>query len=642
MDYFKSARKTLFSVSEKEILPPLNNAAGMAMYGADPTIASYVIQKIENKKLPRTYRPCPAILKALSRAVNIGIHKDDPQYSALGGAAVNGDQSVLIADYWDGHASDFPGKMADSDRRILIRVDATGGELHYKAAVVENGIYSPYYVRHDSAVQNGAYSQHSPSAALYAMILAGFILNDYFNETIQQQIQPQMAEIYGQISSGNTAAGCRIASNLANDLYTILAKSDEVKIMYGQYLCSADMPEQFDLLEEQDIPADLDAWTMPIGGKIHASLPQKPQTISVNRRRKKAGCGISDLAGKFPIDPGRVLSLEEQALVPVINPNYAVPDDLEYAAKITTAKTAIPCRDWILRGPSGTGKTEWAKIFASALNLPYVSMTCAKDMTADDLLTTIIPAGEGHDAPDVSALPSAGEWFMDPAGSYEKLTGRHKDDASPEDCQAAYAKAVCEAATAQSRGFRYVDSPLIRALRNGWLVEVQEPSIMHSDVLVRLNSLFDNCRTIYLQTGETLKRHPDAVVVFTTNTGYAGTEPFQESVRTRFEFVKLKKLTDADMIERLAGVTGFTEHKVLVKMVKVYRAAEEKCRQEGINMPTYRNIEHWAVTNAANGMYYKNGIVQFIGGITDDDDEQAALIPCVESQFTPGDDSGGF
>ena len=638
MNYFIDARKTLFSVKQPEILPPLDDAFGTARYGSRTTIASSIIENIDHKKLPETYIVCPAILKALSRIVSIGLHHNEIQYEALGGVLVNEAKTVLLADYWDGIASDVPAGMKNSDRRILLRVETTGNDVHYKAAVVENGIFSPYIVRHDSAVHSSSGKQHSPGAALFAMILAGFTLKNFFNDDIQRMIQPQFSRMYSYFAAGKDKEGCEEASSLANDLYALFAKKEKAGDLYGYYPYDTDMPEQFEQLHELDLRTAFDNWTRPIGGKVHLADPQQPETIKTAARIDPMdSANITELAGKYPLDPERVLTAEEKLLVPAINPNYAVPDKLEYAARITTARTTtVMLQSFIM--PCGTGKTEWSKIFAATLNLPYVCMTCGKSMTADDLLTTIIPAGEGKKAFDFTGLPSAGEWFMNPVESYLRITGRQNADATPDDCQAAYTEAVLKESGISSKGFRYVDSPLVAALRNGWLVEVQEPTVLHSDVLVQLNSLFDNCRTVQLQTGEMLMRHPDAVVVFTSNTGYAGTEPFQESVRTRFRFVKLKRLTDEEMISRLKNVTGFRDEAVLLKMVHVFRTTEEKCRQAGINLPTYRNIESWATCNTANGMFYSNGIEQFIGGITDDEDEQASLIPCVESQFTQYDD----
>lgn len=65
--------------------------------------------------------------------------------------------------------------------------------------------------------------------------------------------------------------------------------------------------------------------------------------------------------------------------------------------------------------------------------------------------------------------------------------------------------------------FTYIETDFIRALKHGYLVELQEPTtIIQPGVLVGLNSLLEQKGSITLPTGEVIHRHPDAVVVVTT------------------------------------------------------------------------------------------------------------------------------
>ena len=66
----------------------------------------------------------------------------------------------------------------------------------------------------------------------------------------------------------------------------------------------------------------------------------------------------------------------------------------------------------------------------------------------------------------------------------------------------------------QSQTYTYVETDFIKALKNGYVAEIQEPStILQPGVLVGLNSLLEQEGTITLPTGEVIRRHPDAVVV---------------------------------------------------------------------------------------------------------------------------------
>lgn len=84
------------------------------------------------------------------------------------------------------------------------------------------------------------------------------------------------------------------------------------------------------------------------------------------------------------------------------------------------------------------------------------------------------------------------------------------------------AKALMED-NASGQRFRYVETPLITAIRNGYVIEIQEPTVIaNPGVLVGLNALLDRCASVTLTTGEVIHRHPDTVVVVTTNNNYAG------------------------------------------------------------------------------------------------------------------------
>lgn len=77
----------------------------------------------------------------------------------------------------------------------------------------------------------------------------------------------------------------------------------------------------------------------------------------------------------------------------------------------------------------------------------------------------------------------------------------------------------------QSNGqtYTYVETDFIKALKYGYVIEIQEPTtIMQPGVLVGLNSMLEQTGSITLPTGEIINRHPDAVVVVTTNVTYEG------------------------------------------------------------------------------------------------------------------------
>lgn len=90
-------------------------------------------------------------------------------------------------------------------------------------------------------------------------------------------------------------------------------------------------------------------------------------------------------------------------------------------------------RNFLLRGPAGTGKTEGAKAIASALHLPYRCITCSANTEVFDLLGQILPDVDGKRTRLQRQYPSFQEIQLDPSGAYQKLTGNYDEEISAED-----------------------------------------------------------------------------------------------------------------------------------------------------------------------------------------------------------------
>lgn len=76
-------------------------------------------------------------------------------------------------------------------------------------------------------------------------------------------------------------------------------------------------------------------------------------------------------------------------------------------------------RNFMLRGPAGTGKTEGAKAIAAGLHLPYRCITCSANTEIFDLLGQILPDVDEKQLSLVGELPSFQDITLDPATAYE-------------------------------------------------------------------------------------------------------------------------------------------------------------------------------------------------------------------------------
>ena len=275
----------------------------------------------------------------------------------------------------------------------------------------------------------------------------------------------------------------------------------------------------------------------------------------------------ADFVGKYAFS-SRTLSPMEQALVPALPEWYIIPrvavDICKHAQK--TTGRPMQMRNFLLRGPAGTGKTMAAKAIAAGLNLPYMKYTCSAGTEIFDFIGQIFPDSESGSTGNAKLdaereqlkamggmtyanvakllrLPDLEDMDYDPAGVYQKLAGVENPSATAQDCMALVLDLVTEkvrtlskredASKQSGQTYTYIETDFIKALKNGYVVEIQEPStIMQPGVLVGLNSLLEQDGTITLPTGEIIHRHPDAVVVVTTNISYEGCRDINRATRS--------------------------------------------------------------------------------------------------------------
>jgi len=281
------------------------------------------------------------------------------------------------------------------------------------------------------------------------------------------------------------------------------------------------------------------------------------------------------------LSPARQLTEEEQYLVWKKPPSH-----IESEAEKRIYQEVV--RNWnrgemkvstiLLEGDAGSGKTQLAKALSADFNLPYTKVTCFADMDKSDVLGSILPVLSENDNSDAVE-------------------------------------------------YRYYPSEIVRAYENGWLLEIQEPTVIRdAAVLMALNSALEPDGSLNLPT-RIVHRHPDFITVITTNRGYNGYRPLNEALRDRVQHAERLDLPSrAVMMERAEAKTGYKSENVLSLLAETIILLDETARANAIKgVAGMRSYIFWvdAVASGAsvqNTLYYK-----VLYKVTTDPEELAIL-----------------
>ncbi len=388
----------------------------------------------------------------------------------------------------------------------------------------------------------------------------------------------------------------------------------------------------------------------------------KPKKVG----KAKKVIDVADFVGKFPLS-NRKLSVNESLLVPKLQDWYVIPEevlDICQHAQGTTGKP-MQMRNFLLRGPAGTGKTMGARAIAAGLGLPYMKYTCSAGTEIYDFIGQIFPDSEnttGNSELDnereqlkkmggityanvskLMGLPDLEDMDYDPAGVYQMLTGVENLSATSQDCMSVVMDRVTEKVKALSKrnesdgskgqSFSYIETDFIKALKYGYVVEIQEPTtIMQPGVLVGLNSLLEQEGSITLPTGEIIERHPDAVVIVTTNVSYEGCRGMNQSIIDRMSLLRDIELPSPEiMAERAMSVTGETDEYKVSQMVQVINDMKDYCHNHSIadGNVGMRGLIDWILSSNITGDIYSSALYTVVSKATADEADREALIASV-------------
>lgn len=459
------------------------------------------------------------------------------------------------------------------DETQMAKISEKKGEVHIAASIInQNGGVLPY---------DGKSGK---------VILAAFIAYLYQADGEIQSILSNL-EPYTSFEPDADVWGDAIIAKEVGTLLNTLSQN----LYYTEKDLSSNLSQNISQFRVADIKKTGEKVKMLFGQSKNAKPESKKPEVS---------------KGQFSLSPNRVYSDEEMAMIPQMPSSYVFPEwVLSTAEEIKESSSfAGAVRNILLIGPAGTGKTKGSQALASLLNLPYVKITCSPDSDMFDIIGQMLPNVDENDTEDVRnmfqtlSIPTFDDVENDYVGTYQKLFGKEPDKySSASDCYNEILRLMLAGIKKNKSDFTYVESDFIKGIRNGYLIEMQEPTIIkRSSVLVGLNAIMENdpdTSYITLPTGKVIKRHPDAVVVMTTNSDYAGCNKIQQSVLSRVDCVRKIGNPGAEvMAERTMKATGFSQKTLLLTMARIIEQVNSYCMEKDISDGVCgpRELLNWA------------------------------------------------
>lgn len=410
------------------------------------------------------------------------------------------------------------------------------------------------------------------------------------------------------------------------------------------------------------------------------SVLRSRATVYSNTELEKKGvdnaAANKEFIGSYTVNESRKLTEEEEGLMHRLPDWYVIPkfvrDDCAIIKK--TRSTNSPIRDFLFSGPAGTGKSSAADAISAGIGLPIVKCTFSAGTTEEDIFGRFTPASDSLDRTLTSTetkrkldklkemggitknniakllgLPELMEVCYDPANAYKTMTGKARTADGVEAGLVAATdvwtnlilkeygsllSSICNK-NSNSPALVYVESDLVRAVRNGWVCELQEPAtIAHPGVLSCLNRLLDRDQKVKLATGELLARHEDCVIIVTTNMTYEGCRALNEAFMDRCLPDCVEFPSEEEVIARVVSITGCNDMHLLSNMYDVLAdmrkyAAENDVRAEfGI-----RGLIDWVIVTQALEDPFLAGMKALVNKAGSDIEARSRLKASLETKF---------
>ncbi|MFE8700939.1 AAA family ATPase [Cytobacillus sp. FJAT-54145] len=147
--------------------------------------------------------------------------------------------------------------------------------------------------------------------------------------------------------------------------------------------------------------------------------------------------------------------------------------------------------------------------------------------------------------------------------------------------------------------FNWIDGEFLKAFRNGGFYLADEINFAKPAVMGVFNNVLDGVGQIVLDNGEVIERHPNFRFFGAMNPGYNGTQRLNKAFINRFDqVVMFQDMDPAEMKKVIVEDSGYSNAKVIDKMIEAYQAIKAKIKNDEIDeaIISIRNLVAWGKT----------------------------------------------
>ena len=351
------------------------------------------------------------------------------------------------------------GAVGSIDHRTVAEYKSSAGPDLYHLVVFDSGtgnIMASVYDKNTETIENYKLHQSERDGAAVMMALMPLLLkDDEFDDHFQTYFDQRTAGYPDMAKATDAMAilcdnayrrikddSCPAHINVTLDKSGNVLRVSQSHLLAGVYTPNSILAGEFTIFAKT--------------GKVTVSAA-------------KAAIDHKDFVGKYQLTGSRKLSLMEESLVPKLEEWYIIPDEVVDICKhaLNTTGKPMQMRNFLLRGPAGTGKTQGARAIAAGLHLPYMKYTCSASTEVFDFVGMVFPKTDDMSTGDaeldkqremlqtmgginyanvakIMNLPDLDDMDYDPAGTFFSLTGVENDDATSRDCMAVVMDMVTE------------------------------------------------------------------------------------------------------------------------------------------------------------------------------------------------------